>query len=120
MLTERQTQERRLQSYLTRKLSEAGDEIAPEIRDLVCGNSQDEIEAAINLAKTKTAQILAGIRQAQARPDDVDPAWAANVREGISDLPDVGHMSMSEYARYRQAAGIGRAASGRGILDPIL
>ncbi len=86
MITEKQAAERRLQAFITRRLSEERATIAPELAEFVVGNSEDEVEAAITLAKSKTQSGLAGIRQAQARRDDFDTEWAsANVREGVAN-----------------------------------
>ena len=120
MLTEKQAAERRLQALITRRLAEERDTIAPELHEFVVGNNTDEVEAAITLAKTKTQAILAGIRSAQARPDDADQVrFRADVQTGYGDrVPDVSGMSMREYEAYRKAAGIGQRAD-HGIFGPI-
>jgi hypothetical protein len=50
-------QERRhasLQTYLAQRMAETGDDIAPELRDLVAGNNQQEIDASIQLLIQKS------------------------------------------------------------------
>jgi hypothetical protein len=50
-------QERRhaqLQTYLAQRMAEIGDEIMPELRDLVAGNSEQEIDASIGLLVQKS------------------------------------------------------------------
>jgi hypothetical protein len=50
-------QERRhasLQTYLAQRMAQDGDKIAEELRDLVAGNSPEEIDASINLLMQKT------------------------------------------------------------------
>jgi hypothetical protein len=53
-------QERRhaaLQTYLAQRMAEHGDEISPELRDLVSGNSEQEIDASIQLLIQKSGLI---------------------------------------------------------------
>lgn len=53
-------QERRhasLQTYLAQRMAEVGDEISPELRDLVAGNSEQEIDASIQLLMQKSELI---------------------------------------------------------------
>lgn len=54
-----------VESYKTRRLGEEADEIMPELRDLVSGNTEEEIEQSIATAKTKTDAILANIQAHQ-------------------------------------------------------
>jgi len=59
-------QERRhasLQTYLAQRMALEGDEIAPELRDLVSGNTEQEIDSSINLLKEKSAAILGNYQQ---------------------------------------------------------
>jgi hypothetical protein len=119
MLSDKQAAERRLQAFITRRLAEERDTVAPELHEYIVGNSEAEVEAAITLAKTKTQAILAGIRSARARPDDVDPAWVQANREGVGDQVDIGSMDMTAYANYRAAAGIGQSKNAVGIFGPI-
>lgn len=61
-------QERRfsaLTAYRDRRVREEEDGIAPELRDLVTGASEDEIEASIETLKSKTAAILQNMTQQQ-------------------------------------------------------
>lgn len=53
-------QERRhasLQTYLAQRMAEIGDEISPELRDLVAGNSEQEIDASIQILVQKSELI---------------------------------------------------------------
>jgi hypothetical protein len=105
-----QAQARRLQGYLARQVAAAADSIAPQLLDYIGGDSEEAIDASIEVAKAKIAEILAGIRQTRARPPAVDPAFTANVREGISDngVPDdIRGMPMAEYAKLRQRGRLG-------------
>jgi hypothetical protein len=57
-----------LHAYLVRRIAEEADTIAPELIDYIGGSTADEVEQSITMAKQKTANILEGVRQAQARP----------------------------------------------------
>jgi hypothetical protein len=53
-------QERRhasLQTYLAQRMAEMGEEISPELRDLVAGNSEQEIDASIQILVQKSELI---------------------------------------------------------------
>jgi hypothetical protein len=115
MLTDKQAAERRLQAFITRRLAEERDTIAPELHEYIVGNSEDEVEAAIRRAKSKTTQIIAGIRQAQA-----PAAFVEHVREGVSDLDAeaVRNMSVEDFGRVRTQLGVARPRD-QGILGPI-
>ena len=59
-------------AYISRRISEERDEIAPELTGYIGGSSVEQVEAAISTAKAKTASILAGIREATAFRTDVE------------------------------------------------
>jgi hypothetical protein len=46
-----------LQTYLAQRMAEHSEEISPELRDLVSGNTEQEIDASINLLIQKSALI---------------------------------------------------------------
>lgn len=117
----------KLQSFAQRRVAEERDNIAPELLDFIGGNTQEEIEASIEMVKTKTAQIVenmrqAGIRQRQGMPG-VAPAAGTN---GITQLDqptdrqysadDIKGMSFGEYAELRKRVGM-PGISGRGLFD---
>jgi hypothetical protein len=105
---------RELQTHLVEQVLANQNEIAPELMSYVGGDSKEAIDASIERAKTKTQQILQSIRQAQARPSDVDPVWAtSNVREGFGDQVDVSAMSMDDYANARSQ--LIRRSAGTGV-----
>lgn len=117
----------KLQNYAQRRVAEESENIAPELLDFIGGNTQEEIEASIEMVKNKTAQIIenmkqAGIRQRQGMPG-VAPSAGTN---GITQLDtptdrqysadDIKGMSFGEYAEFRKRVGM-PGLSGRGIFD---
>lgn len=103
-----------LRAYTQAQVAANRDQIAPELLDLVTGNTPEEVDASLETMRTKTAAILEGIAgaQAQARqaslrgvsatgrpnigPMDTDPGSRTLTPKDISE------MSMAEYASYRQ------------------
>jgi DNA repair exonuclease SbcCD ATPase subunit len=81
--TERRFQQ--LEQYRQDRLSQEAEYIMPELRDLVSGSSEDEIEAAISAMKDKTAGIMAQVQQSQA-------AFQQNQRMAAPTAPPVGPM----------------------------
>ncbi|MFD9941566.1 hypothetical protein ACFWYW_24240 [Nonomuraea sp. NPDC059023] len=114
-----------LQGFVQRRVreeSEAGT-IAPELVDLISGNTPDEVEASITLLRDKTNSIVANMQAATSAvapppaPRGVSPAGYAAT--GPLDMDSVTKtitpeelraMPMSEYAKLRPAL-IGRAAA---------
>lgn len=119
----------RLQRYLLQALAEAGDAIHPELRDLVSGSSETEIDLSIAKLVVKTASIEANARQAalsaaqeanrelQAGPDrEAAEHWRTDQLGGFGDqAADVGTMDMAAYEAFRQAAGIGQTSGNYGL-----
>jgi len=103
-----------LQQYTRAQVDAHRDQIAPELLDLVSGNTREEIDASIALLATKSSAIAQTVaeRSAQARqaslrgvsvtgrpnigPLDTDPA-----NRSLSPK-DITEMSMAEYAANRQ------------------
>lgn len=65
-LFEKERQFQALMNYRQSRLESEADEIMPELLDLISGNSEEEIEQSIALAKDKTARILQSVQQATA------------------------------------------------------
>lgn len=119
-LMEKELEFTKLQAYTQRRISEESDEIAPELIDLIDGNTVEAVEASIDRMKAKTAQIVenmkaAGVRQRAGMPG-VAPAAGTN-GVGPMDTPgerqlgpeDIQGMGMAEYAQLRQRLGMGGA-----------
>ncbi|MEV4454348.1 hypothetical protein [Microbispora sp. NPDC049633] len=125
-------QERRfsaLQAYVQRRVREESDSIAPELIDLVNGNTEEEVEASITTLKAKTESILQNLQSAAAGvapaapPRGVSPAGYAatgpletdSVQQQLSE-DAIRSMSMAEYAKVRGSL-LGQASqpNGRGL-----
>jgi hypothetical protein len=107
-------QERRfaeLQVYKANAVAAAQDDIAPEFLAYVGGETEAEIEASIEMAKTNTASILAnvaGLQQQQRRESKgtsvtappVGPVETAQALQSFSP-EQIAAMPMSEWAKFR-------------------
>lgn len=109
-------QERRfnqLQEYRRRRVDEEAENIMPELRDMVSGNSEEEIEQSLSTLKERTARILeqvAGIAQNQRQqlrgtaPTGIPPAGPIEENDqGHRTLTaaDISGMDINEYAKNR-------------------
>ena len=102
-----------LQSYATQRLAAEQGDIMPQLRDLIGGSTEEEIEASIALAKERTASILAdvaahtqGVRQQQkgvsATAPPVGPMENDSTYQTLTPA-DIAGMDMNEYAKNRKA-----------------
>jgi len=88
-------QERRhasLQTYLAQRMAEVGDQITPELRDLVAGNSQEEIDASINLLMEKSQLLMTNVVNGYRQVNSTRPT------AGVT-APPIGPMEASESSR---------------------
>lgn len=110
-----------LQSYIQRRVAEERDSIAPELLDLVSGNSPEQVEESLNTLKGKTQAILESVQQAaiqqRSQMRGVSPTGYATTGPMDSDpghktysLTDLRDMPMSEYAKIRGQLGVGQQA----------
>lgn len=120
----------RLRAYTQERLAAERNSIAPELIDLVAGNSQEEIDASIDVLKTKTMAILESVQQAQTanRSQMRGVSTAGFTSQGPMDnesgtrqlsANDIKNMSMAEYAKYREQL-LGAASDsyrGRGLFN---
>lgn len=126
-LMEKEIEFSRLQAYTQRRVSEESENIAPELIDFVGGNTPEEVEASIELVKSKTAQLVeniqaAGQRRRAAMPgvapsagtNGVGPMDAPGQRE-LTDA-DIKGMGMAEYAELRKKLGMA-GAQNRGLFN---
>lgn len=116
-----------LQIYTRDRVAQEADNIAPELIDYITGNSEEEVEASIEVAKNKTAAILNGIQQAQqaqrAGMPGVAPAGGATaITPGLDTTgdqnlspEDIAGMDMKSFAALRAKIGMGGQSSSRGI-----
>jgi|SRR5215831_3299442 len=108
-------QERRhasLQTYMAQRMAEAGDQITPELRDLVAGNTPEEIDQSITLLIQKSEliknNVMDGFRQVNAaRPTvgvtapPVGPMETSQTSRTYTDA-EIKAMSPEEYAQVRE------------------
>ena len=88
-------QERRhssLTTYMAQRMAIDAEEIAPELRDLVSGNSEEEIDASIAILKQKSAAILGNYQQV------IRGQQATRPTVGVT-APPVGPMETSQTTR---------------------
>lgn len=120
-----------LRAYVHEALATERAHIAPELVDLVRGDTREEIDASIATLKTKTEAILASVQAAQQtlRSQQRGVSTAGYTTAGPLDNEsgsrqltpaDIKNMSMPEYAKYRtQLLGAASAKSNkaRGLFD---
>jgi hypothetical protein len=120
-----------LAAYVQERLAQERDakSIAPELADLVTGNSREEVDASIELMKTKTNAIFESIQQAQVAqraqmrgtaPTGFTAQGPLDNESGSRQLtPDqIKNMPMHEYRKYRaQLLGAAGEAGSRGLFD---
>lgn len=107
------------------RLNAVRDTIAPELIDLVSGNTPEELEASITTLQGKSEQIAQTVQQYQQQarasqrgvssasfpavgPDTDNPTGKQYTAE------DIAGMNFEEYAKFRQQMGIG-SSQGRGL-----
>lgn len=116
-------QERRhahLQTYLAGRMASEAEEIMPELRDMVSGNSEQEIDASIELAKNKSQAIMGQFnmnmqqqraqgRTASVTSPPVGPPEMAGGTTRSYNADDLKALTAEEYAAIRED--LHRAAS---------
>lgn len=112
--------------YVRDAIAANQDSIAPELVDLIGGNTKEEIDASVADMIARTAKIVEGMRQAtlahRAGMPGVSPSGGATavvpgIDTGDTKLTpdDIKGMSMQEFAALRQKIGMSNAGGGRGI-----
>ncbi|MFE2539037.1 hypothetical protein [Actinacidiphila glaucinigra] len=120
----------RLRAYIQERLSAESGTIAPELRDLVAGNTPEEVDQSIEVLKAKTSALFesmtAAQQQARAQMRGVSATGYTNTGPADGDagarqlsVDDIRNMPMSEFAKYRnQLLGAAANNSGnRGLFD---
>lgn len=127
-LLEKEREFAALQEFKRSQLDTHADDIMPQLRDLVEGNSESEILSAIETAKSKTADILANVAAAQqsqrqqvptarvTQPSSGGPMEATEQMTRTYSSDDIAAMSMKEYSAKRNE--FLRAAGNRGPYRP--
>lgn len=112
----KETEFAQLRAYAQERVGAEREHIAPELLDLVAGDTAEEIDASIDVLKAKTDQIYAGLRQAQEErqqqrapllrgvsPTGLSAGGPGQGDTGVRQLTaqDIKAMSMAEYQKYR-------------------
>ncbi|MEV6309976.1 hypothetical protein AB0M10_15425 [Streptomyces sp. NPDC051840] len=101
-----------LRAYIQERAGAERDSIAPELVDLISGNSQEEVDASVEMLKAKTTQIFQSVQSAQeaARSQMRGVAPTGYTGNGPTDsesgtrqlsAEDIRNMPMAEFAKYR-------------------
>lgn len=114
-----------LQTHIQMRINQERENIAPELIDLVTGNTPEEVESSIALMREKTNSILQGVNSAQTEITSQQRGVSATGYGG-ADGPldqhlgsktytpeDLASMPMSEYAKLRGSL-LGSKATGNG------
>ncbi|MEV7902159.1 hypothetical protein [Streptomyces anulatus] len=121
----------RLRAYIQERINAESGSIAPELRDLVSGNTPEEIDQSIEMLKAKTDAIFNSVQSAQqaARSQMRGVASTGYTGNGPTDadagtrqlsVDDIKNMPMAEFAKYRSqllGAAASTNASQRGLFD---
>jgi hypothetical protein len=108
-LLEKERAMQALESYRQRRLTEEQETIIPELRDLVAGNSQDDIENSIAVLRDRSNAIMESIQQAaqssrprgtQVTSPPVGPLDTQMEQQTFS-AEDIRNMPMDQYAKMR-------------------
>lgn len=112
-----------LQIYIRDAVAANQDQIAPELIDLIGGNTKEEVDASIADMIARTARIVEGMRQATVAaragmPGTAPSAGATGLTPGLDTgtqqltADDIKNMSMQDFAALRQKAGMGSMGQG--------
>lgn len=119
-LLQKENELARFQAYVQRRAAEESESIAPELLDLIDGNTPEEVESRIELLKAKTESIANSLRGAATRQRAAMPGVAASAgTNGIGPLDtpgdrqysasDIESMGLKDYAAFRQKVGLAGA-----------
>jgi DNA repair exonuclease SbcCD ATPase subunit len=109
-LLEREREIQAIESYRQRRIDEESEAIIPELRDLISGNNQDEIEASIAVLRDRSNAIINSIQQAtqQSRlrgaPVTAPPTGPLENQTEYQTLSadDIRNMPMDQYMKMRE------------------
>jgi len=123
-LLEKEREYAQITEYRNQRLAEVGDDIIPELRDLVVGNTAEEIDQSIAGLVDRSSRILEGAqqaiqsqRQAMQGTRVTSPPTELDTNSGQRSLSpeEIAAMPMAEYAKYRSSL-LGQAnATNRGL-----
>ena len=92
-----------VQSYRDKMIASAGGELIPE---LVTGNTEEEINASIELAKQKYAEIQEKALASVQMPKPANPSISAIQNTQIKSIDDIRTMTPQEWAEARKTMGL--------------
>lgn len=109
-LLEKERQIQTVESYRQRRLHEEQETIIPELRDLISGNSEEEIEASISVLRDRSYAIIQSIQQAtqQSRlrgaPVTAPPTGPLENQMEYQTMSaeDIRNMPMDQYVKMRE------------------
>lgn len=108
-ILEREREAQQIEAYRQRRIQEEQESIAPQLIDLISGNTQEEIEASVVLLKERSAAILESIQQSapQSRlrgaPVTAPPTGPLENQTEYQTLTaeDIRNMPMDQYMKMR-------------------
>jgi DNA repair exonuclease SbcCD ATPase subunit len=110
-----------LESYRQRRLQEEQETIIPELRDLVSGNNEDEIENSISVLRDRSSAIIESIQQAsqptrlRGAPVTAPPTGPLENQQEYQTMTaeDIRNMPMDQYVKMRERLLQARSPRGR-------
>jgi len=109
-LLEKERFAQQLESYRQRRLGEEQESIIPELRDLIAGNTPEEIENSITVLRERSSAIIESIQQAsqptrvKGAPVTAPPVGPMDNQEEYQTLSaeDIRNMPMDQYMKMRE------------------
>ena len=110
-----------LESYRQRRLHEEQETIIPELRDLVSGNNEEEIENSISVLRDRSSAIIESIQQAsqptrlRGAPVTAPPTGPLENQQEYQTMTaeDIRNMPMDQYVKMRERLLQARPSRGR-------
>lgn len=110
-----------LESYRQRRLHEEQETIIPELRDLVSGNNEEEIENSIAVLRDRSSAIIESIQQAgqqtrlRGAPVTAPPTGPLENQQEYQTMSadDIRNMPMDQYVKMRERLLQARPSRGR-------
>lgn len=120
-LLEKERSLREIETYRQRRVHEESENIIPELIDLVAGNTTEEIDASIEILRSRSAAILNSVQQATAprpikgAPVTAPPVGPMETQTEYQTLTadDIRNMSMDQYVKMRDRLLNSRPNKGR-------
>lgn len=111
-ILDREKQFQALRDYAQMRVGQERDNIEPNLIDLITGDSEAEIDASIEVMKTKSQAIVQSIQQFQVgtraampgvNPTGFTPTGPIDMQGGVRQFSaqDIANMPMAEYAKMR-------------------